>query len=121
MGQHTACTVVRLPYYGGPWNLLRRSDGRRRIPARAWNALHGALGAFADPAQLPAAVYCKYCRLDDCRDRSPTVTRLRTAPPVGWLLETDRLPHVPLHSPGLPYAVYPHLHPLDPLLLHHRS
>ena len=48
----------------------------------AWKALHGALGALADPAQLSAAAYCEYGRLDDCRDRSPAMARQRTAPHV---------------------------------------
>src|ERR1700724_2939389 len=36
MAQHTASAVLQLPHYGRPRNLLRRSDGRRRIPALAW-------------------------------------------------------------------------------------
>src|SRR6202140_126879 len=35
MAHHTPSTVLQLPHYGGPRNLLRRSDGRRRIPALA--------------------------------------------------------------------------------------
>jgi cytochrome bd-type quinol oxidase subunit 1 len=56
MAQHTASAVLQLPHYGRPRNLLRRSDGRRRIPALAGKALHGTLGALADLAQFPAAV-----------------------------------------------------------------
>src|SRR5260370_7281859 len=96
MAQHTASTVLQLPHSGGPRNLLRRSDGRRRIPALAWKALHGALGALADPAQLPAAVYCEYCRLDDCRDPSPTLASPRPSPPPAGSPNTPPPPPHPI-------------------------
>src|SRR5260370_673066 len=121
MAEYTASAVLQLPHHGRPGDLLRRPDGRRRIPALAGKALHGALGALADPAQLPAAVYCEHCRLDDCRDRSPALARLRTAPHVGGLLETHRRRHQPIHSAGFPWPVYRALYSLDRARLHHDS
>ena len=91
------------------------------IPAVAGKALHDTLGALADPAQLSAAVYCEYCRLDDCRDRSPALAGLRTAPHVGGLLEAHRRWNEPVHSAGFPRPVYCALYSLDRARLHHDS
>ncbi len=121
MAHHIAPALLRLPHYGGPRNLLRRSDGRCSIPALARQTLHGSLGALAHPAQLPAAVYREYRRLDDCRDRSPAVARIRSAPHVRRLLETHRRQHEPVHAARFPWYVFRSLYPLDRDRLHHDS
>src|SRR5258708_32843681 len=106
MADHTASVVLQLPHYGGPRNVLRRSDGPRRISALAWKAVHGAVGALAAPAELPAAVYCECRRLDDCRDRSPAVARLRADPPVGGLVETHPRRPKPVQTARFPWDVF---------------
>src|ERR1700733_7850826 len=121
MAHHAASAVLRLPHYGGPRNLLRRTDGPCGIPALAGQTLHGAVGALAYSSELSAPVYCEYCRLDDCRDRSPAVARLRSAAHVGGLLETHRRRHEPVHAAWFPWYVFRALYSLDRDRLHHDS